>query len=133
MVLIIFISFWGLIYEQSRVQLYCVSFAEKNPSNCSWTWQIKIPEKAVQFILFSSGSKCQTELLTDVSLSQKAKAVGRPIRNKTLSRTGSAILETGKERLKLYSVRVKTRSHNMWKKRVASKSKLCAEVLKNSE
>lgn len=87
----------------------------------------------MQFILFSSGSKCQTELLTDVSLSQKAKAVGRPIRNKTLSRTGSAILETGKERLKLYGVRVKIRSHNMWKKRVASKSKLHAEVLKNSE
>ena len=29
MVLIIFISFGGLIYEQSRVQLYCVGCAEQ--------------------------------------------------------------------------------------------------------
>jgi len=55
-------------------------------------------------------------LSCNVSFEQKAKAVGRPIRNIRFSTTGKAVPVTGKERLNPYSLRVKTRSHKMWRK-----------------
>lgn len=71
-------------------------------------------------------------LSCDVSFTQKAKAVGSPIRNVIFSNTGREILETGRERLKPYSLRTKTRSQGVWRK-VISNSKLWVEVLKLTE
>lgn len=127
MVLIIFISLGGLIYEPSNVQLYCVSFAEQIHQIVHGLSKQNF-QKMMQFIFFSSESKCA--LSCDVSFSQKGQAVDRLIRNKTFSITGSSILEIGRERLKPYRVRVKTRSRSMWKKNSTQEQTSCRSPIK---